>query len=84
MTPEYYGAILLLKLVPEADRAAQIAQSVAQDYFPDGPYSYEITDTLPEGTPVDVYDQYTAAVRDMPEGAAYMLIYPVEESQLST
>lgn len=80
MTPEYYGAILLLKTTPETDRAAQIAHSIAQDYFPDEPYSYEITDTLPKETPVDLYDQYTATIRDMPEGAIYMLVYPIDEA----
>lgn len=84
MTTQYYGATLVLNTTPTPDRTEEIARGVAAENFPQQPFNYGLTDTLPEGTPVDVYDQLTAVMRDLPEGATYMLVYPVDETDSST
>lgn len=84
MNTEYHGAILLLNTTPDEDTADSIAKDVAEMHFPDDSYHYRLTKELPSGTPVDLADQYSASLRDLPKGATYLLVYPVEESQSNT
>lgn len=80
MTTPYYGAILLLNTTPDIETCEAISKDVATEHLSTDSYSYHLSNTLPEGTPVDVYDQYTAQMKDLPRGSTYLLVYPVEES----
>lgn len=82
MTNSYNGAILLLNCTPDSDTVAAISSDVAANHLRTDSYNYHLSTTLPEGTPVDVADQYTAQMRDLPTGSTYLLVYPVEESTL--
>jgi hypothetical protein len=84
MTTEYHGAILLLNSTPNDETTDSIAKDVAEVHFPEYSYRYRLTNSLPEGTPVDLADQYTASLRDLPTGATYLLVYPVEDSNSNT
>lgn len=81
MTNPFHGAIILLNSTPDNDTCDAISKDIATDYFPSDNYNYRLSTTLPEGTPVDVADQYTAEMKDLPRGATYLLVYPVEESK---
>lgn len=74
----FHGAILLLNSHPDEETVKQIADAAAGIHFPTRTCSYELRETLPDNTPVDVVDQYTAAMRDLPEEAKYLVISPVE------
>lgn len=81
MTTKFSGAILLLNETPDDDTADNISRDVASEYFPPNTgYQYRLTTTLPENAPVDLADQYTAAIKDLPLGATYLIVSPVEES----
>jgi hypothetical protein len=84
MNTSYHGAILLLNSTPDDDTTDNIAKDVAEEHFPEYSYRYRLTNELPDGTPVDLADQYSASLRDLPKGATYLLVYPVEESQSNT
>ena len=82
MTNTFSGAILLLNETPDDDTADNISKDVAAEYFPPNTgYQYRLTNILPENTPVDLVDQYTAALKDLPLGATYLIVSPVEESK---
>lgn len=78
MTTSFSGAILLLNTTPDDDTADAISSDVADLHFPGNGYSYRVTNTLPEDTPVDIADQYSAAIKDLPRGATYLIVYPTE------
>lgn len=81
MTTKFSGAILLLNETPDDDTADNISKDVASEYFPPNTgYQYRITNVLPDNAPVDLADQYTAALKDLPKGATYLIVSPVEES----
>lgn len=80
MSIPYYGAILILNSTPDDETCDAISKDIATDHLLTDSYQYKLTTTLPEGTPVDVYDQYTAQMKDLPRGATYLLVYPAEES----
>ena len=81
MNTTFSGAILLLNETPDDETADSISADVASEYFPPNTgYKYRLTNVLPENTPVDLADQYTAAIKDLPLGATYLIVSPVEES----
>lgn len=80
MTIPYSGAILLLNCTPDPETVEAISRDTATDHLHTDSYNFHLTSTLPEGTPVDVVDQYTAQMRDLPAGSTYLLVYPVAES----
>lgn len=81
MTNSFYGAILLLNTTPDNDTVEAISRDVATEHLLTDNYKFRLSTTLPENTPVDVADQYTAEMRDLPKGATYLIVYPVEESK---
>lgn len=74
----FHGAILLLNSHPDEQTVKDIADAASDIHFPNLTCSYELRETLPENTPVDIVDQYTSAKRDLPEEAKYLVISPVE------
>lgn len=79
MTQSFHGAILVLNTTPDTETLDAISHDVANDHLRTNSYTYRLSSTLPENTPVDVADQYTAQMRDLPKGT-YLIISPVEES----
>ena len=77
-TNTFNGAIFLLNQTPDPETVDNIANDVIESQFLGIPCEHYITDTLPESTPVDIYDQYTARVRDLPAGAVYLVVVPAE------
>lgn len=77
-TNTFNGAIILLNQTPDPTTVDNIAHDVIEDQFRGIPCEHYITDTLPESTPVDIYDQYTATIRDLPAGAVYLVVVPAE------
>lgn len=73
----YYGATLLLKTTPDQERIQEIAASMAAVHFPEREYSFRLSRSVPEGLPVDVSDQLSAGIRDLPEDAVFLLVSPV-------
>lgn len=67
----------MLSSTPTPERASEIASHFAEEYFEDDSYHYRLSETLPENTPVDIADQLNAKRRDAPEGAVFLLVYPV-------
>ena len=80
MNNSFYGAILVLNSTPDADTLDAISRDVANDHLRTDSYTYRLSTSLPENTPVDIADQYTAQMRDLPKGT-YLIISPVEESK---
>ena len=76
VTTPFYGAILLLKRTLADDTLEHIAATTAQTHFPGQDYNHYLSLDLPENVPVDVFDQYSAAMRDLPEGAVYFVVSP--------
>lgn len=83
-TTAFHGAILLLNSTPDDDTADAISKDVAEVHFPGDQYRYRVTSELPDNAPVDVADQYSAAIRDLPQGATYLIVYPVTETNNNT
>lgn len=77
-TNTFNGAIILLNETPDPATVNNIVHDITEDQFRGIPCEHYITDTLPESTPVDIYDQYTARVRDLPAGAVYLVVVPAE------
>lgn len=84
MTTPYHGAILILNSTPDSETCDAISKDIAVEHLLTESYNYRLSLTLPEGTPVDVYDQYTAQMKDLPRGATYLLVYPVDGSNSTT
>ena len=80
MNNSFYGAILVLNSTPDADTLDAISRDVANDRLRTDSYTYRLANSLPENTPVDIADQFTAQMRDLPKGT-YLIISPVEESK---
>lgn len=80
MDNKFYGAILVLNTTPDNDTLDAISRDVANEHLRTDSYTYRLSQTLPDNAPVDVVDQYTAQMRDLPKGT-YLIISPVEESK---
>lgn len=84
MTNTYHGAILLLNATPDTDTVEAIVADVTAQHFPSYECKHHLTDTLPEGAGPDVVDNPSLALHGLPEGATYLLVYPVGELNPTT
>lgn len=75
-TNTFVGAILLLNHTPDDDVLSNIVRDVTESQFPGMSVHHYISRTLPESTPVHIYDQYTAEVRDLGDDAVFLVIEP--------
>ena len=75
-TNTFNGAILLLEYTPDNSVLSDIVRDVTESQFPGMSVQHYISRTLPESTPVDIYDQYTAEIRDLGDDAVFLVIEP--------
>lgn len=75
MTNSFYGAILVLNCTPDIETLDAIAHDVATEHLLTDTYNFRLSSKLPPGTPVDVADQHTAKMRDLPNGT-YLIVTP--------
>jgi hypothetical protein len=71
----FIGAVVALTERPGPSEASEISSRVQQDYFPDTPISYMITDKLPENLSEESTDQLEI-YRSVFPGTLYLVVVP--------
>jgi hypothetical protein len=70
---DFAGAIFLL---PDASRAAELAETVASNYFPNSEYHFTVTESTPSNIPVDLQEKMSATQRDHGTSTQVLTVYP--------
>lgn len=74
-------ATLLLDSRPTQSEGDRIAYAFAMQHFDTDAFIWEISDSLPEETPVDIADQFNAQARDLSTEGCFMILRITEENE---